>query len=173
MKKLIAFLLFIFLAQESAMAVSFVRAHIFVKDGRLTAFRNRVDSPVFDKRGGWADEFSVDLRRVDNQAGWNGASWRMCRNRCWEDDITGELFDTPDVGRTERVSFEAFVDDVIQQDKHNTGAANVDVCTYTQGDDPGDDFDLNVSPLAAFNTALGDLVKKPFALERPPSGPPI
>lgn len=156
------------------MAVEFVRAHIFVKDGSLTAFRNRVNSEVFDKRGGWANEFSVDLRRVDEiTQGWNGASWRMCRNRCYEDDITGELFDTPDVGRTERVSFAAFVEDVIQTAQHNTGTPAVAVCTYLQGTDPGDDYDLTISARAAFNDALGDLVKKPWALERVPSPPPI
>lgn len=129
-----------------------IRVHMFITDGMLTAARNAIKDSLLDPRGGGLGAFSIDLRRVGGGgAGWNGASWVMDR-----DGLT-------------TVSFELFVRDIIEglSMQHNTGAVNVQICTYIHEDEfPG------MTPRQGFEAALADLVKKPWALERVPPPPP-
>lgn len=118
-----------------------------VTDGQLTAFRNRVNNVKFDRRGGWADNFAVDLQRVGGGgAGWNGASWRMERL------AANAASNEPD--------FETFLTDVVQDAQTNTGTAAVQFIYQIHEDDyPGQ------HPSAGFDGLLANTTIKPWALE--------
>ena len=136
-----------------------IRIHMAVTDGQFNAIKNRTNTPLFDKRGGWAGNFSIDLRRADDpDAGWNGASWVMYDTIASSIAAEGE----------EAINWERFQSDVIALVRHNTGAPNVGfVSAVHETEYPG------LSPRAGFDALLADTVKKPWALERVPAEPPL
>lgn len=129
--------------------------HIFITQGRLTAAQNVLENTKLDLRGGFEGEYNVALERV---APGGAPFWFAAGG--WVMNRTG-LNDT---------SLEEYL--VVVVDGLNleldTGLASTDIAIYTQGTDPGDDFDLGITPAAAFELALADTVKKPEALARIP-----